>query len=296
MEVIHSTVLEPQDIWWERGGLSSPAVVEFAGKYQLLYAALGEDGISRLGLAVSDDGELFKRLDSPIYETPDDVPDARLGLIQPRAILTSGKETIICAIGRTVLPIGTINLKDTEQAVPWKQSIFTLSTKDLRHFRLTGPIMPNLGCDAAVSFPARISSRLWLLQALSGNLMLSNAKQWDEFEGSLQLLSTEGKTTGGILSLGPPPILVENGWLLLYGRSEKNELYLEAALLAKENPLVVLKRSTEPLWRLPTSPNSAVSWSSLLLQRGSFHLYYSAKGTVGLAKFSQESILASLNV
>mgnify|MGYP003346235348 FL=1 len=45
----------------------NPAAIKLDGGTYLLYRAIGADGVSRLGLATSDDGKTFKNLPFPIY-------------------------------------------------------------------------------------------------------------------------------------------------------------------------------------------------------------------------------------
>ena len=60
-------VLEPQ-MGWERYGCFAPTVLEHGGKYHMWYGARGEDKVSRLCYATSEDGVRWLRPSLGLYE------------------------------------------------------------------------------------------------------------------------------------------------------------------------------------------------------------------------------------
>src|SRR5438270_10368267 len=77
-------VLAPRGNDWESAGTFNPAVVEFNGKFIMLYRAQDAAGTSRLGYAESTDGIHFTRRAEPVlspvveYEKDGGVEDPRL--------------------------------------------------------------------------------------------------------------------------------------------------------------------------------------------------------------------------
>lgn len=54
---------------WEAWQTFNPGVILLNNKVHILYRAIGEDGVSRLGYAISGDGfKIDERLSSPIYQ------------------------------------------------------------------------------------------------------------------------------------------------------------------------------------------------------------------------------------
>src|SRR5258706_4913400 len=77
-------ILSPQDNGWESAGTFNPAVIEYDGKFVMLYRAQDGAGTSRLGYAESRDGIHFMRRAEPVlspeaeYEKDGGVEDPRL--------------------------------------------------------------------------------------------------------------------------------------------------------------------------------------------------------------------------
>src|SRR5579864_7804713 len=72
-------ILTPTSHWWEERAVFNPGVVVHDGRVALVYRAVGADGLSRFGLAWSDDGErIEQRLEIPFYEGALDDPLAQI--------------------------------------------------------------------------------------------------------------------------------------------------------------------------------------------------------------------------
>jgi len=75
---------------WESKSVFNPGVINLEGKVYLIYRAWGEDNISRLGLAVSEDGFKFtERREEPIFE-PKRRSETK-GCEDPRLTLIDGR-------------------------------------------------------------------------------------------------------------------------------------------------------------------------------------------------------------
>lgn len=63
-------IIEPRpEHDWEAWQTFNPGIILLEGKVHFLYRAIGQDGISRLGYAASQDGfKIDERLSSPVYE------------------------------------------------------------------------------------------------------------------------------------------------------------------------------------------------------------------------------------
>lgn len=81
-------VLRPQGPSWESTNLYNPAAAVVDDRVVLLYRAHGEDLVSRLGIATSEDGLHFTREADPVMEPEHDYE--RMGCEDPRLALING--------------------------------------------------------------------------------------------------------------------------------------------------------------------------------------------------------------
>ncbi len=74
---------------WESRLVFNPAAAYENSLFHLLYRAVGEDDISRIGYAVSADGYEFFRFDKPVF-TPRGIAESK-GCEDPRLVCLEGK-------------------------------------------------------------------------------------------------------------------------------------------------------------------------------------------------------------
>ncbi len=104
-------ILEPiKEHTWESNYVLNAGALRLDGKVYLIYRAVGEDDISRLGLAMSKDGFKFtERLEEPIFE-----PRGRSeqkGCEDPRMTLIGGRVYMLyTAYGRFVTQIALASI------------------------------------------------------------------------------------------------------------------------------------------------------------------------------------------
>ena len=68
-------ILGPTDSWWEARAVLNPGAALVGGRVAIVYRAVGADGLSRFGLAWSDDGEhVTARGELPFYEGALELP------------------------------------------------------------------------------------------------------------------------------------------------------------------------------------------------------------------------------
>lgn len=304
MEFPRQVVLEPRDVWWERGGVLNPAVVEIGGKVHLLYRAVGADHISRFGLAISEDGETFTRFDEPIFEGDPNNPYERLGVEDPRATVI-GRDIIITYTASSVYPTGTkpINQPLDPTHTPWRVRVSALKTRDMRSFQKLGVIMPDLDSKDAVLVPARHLGFYWLIHRVDPSIFIARSRDLKKWEGNIEMMSSKESWEELKIGAACPPIEIEEGWLLLYHGVSNNHTYsLGAVLLAKENPAVVLKRTKYPImsphfdWERRGVVSNVIFPTGACVAHGKIRLYYGgADKVIGLAKIPLESIMTSLD-
>src|SRR5579875_2167302 len=88
----HNPILAPSDRWWESRAVLNPGTALVGNRVAIIYRAVGNDALSRFGLAWSDDGEhIDQRLPLPFYEGALDDLLARLGVEDPRITPLDGR-------------------------------------------------------------------------------------------------------------------------------------------------------------------------------------------------------------
>ena len=296
-------VLEPRPLWWEAKGVFNPATVEWQGRVHLLYRALGEDHISRLGLAVSADGESFQRLDLPVLEGDENDPLERLGIEDPRAVAID-RTIYITYTAASVYPVGYQGPSAASlntPGVPWRVRVCAFKTTDLRRFTRLGVLLPEVNSKNGVLFPERIQGRFWLLHRINPSIYLASSPNLRHWQGSLQLVGPRPGWEELKVGAACPPIATEKGWLLLYHGVDKQRIYrVGAALLDQSNPAVVLQRTTRPIlepsqaWEKRGQVPNVIFPTGFFLKDGRLWLYYGgADRVVGLIKIPLEDLLSN---
>lgn len=304
MEFSRQVVLEPREIWWEEGGVFNPAALELGGKIHLLYRAVGRDHISRFGLAISEDGETFTRFDQPIFEGDPNNPNERLGVEDPRATVI-GRDIFITYTAVSIYEASSkpINQPLDPTFTPWRTRVSILKTRDMRSFQKLGVVLPDIDSKDAVIVPERHLGFYWLIHRVDPSIFIARSRDLKKWEGNIEMMTSKELWEQSKVGAACPPIEVEDGWLLLYhGVSASHTYSVGAALLARENPAVVLKRTKYPImsphfdWEKRGVVNNVVFPTGAIVSHGKVHLYYGgADKVVGLAKIPLENIMQALD-
>ncbi len=189
-----------------------------------------------------------------------------------------------------------------------------MSTLDMKTFQRHGIIFASENKDV-VLFPKRIDGDYVALHRPNPNSHFSPPSIWLArsldmiYWGRHQpLVSGHESWEGDRIGSGPPPIRVDQGWLLLYHGSERTRVvggvgqYTAGALLLDLNdPSRVVARSTAPIMKPTASfetsgfvPN--VVFPTAMLDHGdTLEVFYGAADTcIATAEFSKREILDSM--
>jgi predicted GH43/DUF377 family glycosyl hydrolase len=272
---IISAVLENA---WEAWQTFNPGVIlledsngspKKTSKIHFLYRAIGEDGISRLGYAVSNDGFIVnERLSSPVYEhkliktLKESSSSIRSGASfiyysfasggsfggseDPRPVRVNREDTIYmtytaCDEGLRVA-LTSIKVQDFLQK-KWKWNAP----------KLISP--PNEVHKNWVLFPEKIKGKYALLTSINPEVLIEYLDDL-EFNDGKFIKSTYGGVCRKncwdtyVRGAGPPPIKTRYGWLLFYHATDKSDpgkYKVGAMLLDLNNPTKALHRSPEPI-------------------------------------------------
>jgi beta-1,2-mannosidase len=239
-------VLAPQGNAWESAGTFNPAVIEYNGKFVMLYRAQDAAGTSRLGHAESPDGVHFTRRPEPVlspeadYEKDGGVEDPRLQKFGDTYYLT----------------YTGYNKKDAQLCMATSQ--------DLIHWDRKGVLLPaykgnwNKGwTKSGAIVPEKIDGKYWMYwlgtsvdktdqMGLSYSQDLVN---WTEATETPVLPRRPGKFDSRVVEPGPPPILTQSGIVLIYNGADDQLVYRTGvAVFDRKDPRRVLSRTDEAIF------------------------------------------------
>jgi predicted GH43/DUF377 family glycosyl hydrolase len=284
-------ILSPQGSSWESAGTFNPAVVEYNGKFVMLYRAQDGAGTSRLGYADSADGIHFTRRAEPVlspeteYEKDGGVEDPRLQKFGDIYYLT----------------YTGYNKKDAQLCLATSQ--------DLIHWERKGVILPaykgnwNKGwTKSGAIVPEQIDGKYWMYWLGTsadktdqmGISFSTELLHWTEATETPLLPRRPGKFDSRVVEPGPPPILTQSGIVLIYNGADDQLVYRTGvAVFDRKDPRKLLSRTDRPIFapeknweRLGQVPN-VVFVEGVARQGKRWFFYYGAADKyVGVAEAS----------
>jgi predicted GH43/DUF377 family glycosyl hydrolase len=301
-------ILTSTDRWWEAKAVFNPGVTVHEGRIALVYRAVGADGISRFGLAWSEDGErITERSELPWYEGALDDAEARLGVEDPRVTLLDGAYYLTYCKA-SVEPADTPKL--SWETAPFKMRSGVGVTDDFSSMRERSTVLPGRNTKDAVLFPERIGGDYAVLVREYPGIQLVRSP--DLVDWSLPpravMEPRPGTWEGERIGAGPPPIRTPWGWLLLYHGNEylhmpgNKRLYrMGLAVLDAEDPTRVIYRHPDPIfspeeaYEMEGPVGNVVFGTGLIELRDRLYLYYGAgDGVIGVAWIDREELYAFL--
>ncbi|MDO9575943.1 MAG: family 43 glycosylhydrolase [bacterium] len=279
-------ILSPRGNGFESKAVFNPGVILDNGTFYLFYRAQDESGRSTIGLALSEDGMNFARYPEPVispeydYELPGGCEDPRIVKIEYIYYITYTGYS----------PKGT-------------PSCLAVS-KDLVNWEKLGPIAPN---KSAAILNRKIDGKYWLYYG-DTNIWIAHSTDmvhWDVVEKPV-MRPRKGCFDEGLVEPGPPPIITEEGILLIYngnipkekavelgkkeGREKVREYNTGWALFSKEDPAKLIARCDSPFLTVTEDfekngqVNDVVFSEGLVQKDGKSYLYYGCADTyIGVA-------------
>lgn len=240
----NNPIITIQNIPYKANSVFNAAAVKFNDETIILMRVEDMRGISHLTIARSKNGiDNWKIDEKPtLCPEPDKFPEEVWGIEDPR--ITYLEELKKYAITYTAYSHGG-------------PLVSLALTEDFEKFEKVGAILPPEDKDAAI-FPIKFNNRWALIHRPIISTPHSAAHIWISFspdlfhwgEHRILIRAREGAWwDANKIGLSPPPILIPEGWLILYHgvrRTAGGAIYrLGLALLDKENPARVLRRSDE---------------------------------------------------
>ncbi len=260
---ILNPVLKPNpSIPWMSKKVYNPAAVFHKGKYHLFFRAVGDDWVSRIGHAVSKDGEKFEVAPNPVFEV---LKNESRGHEDPR----------ITRIGNDfVMVFGAYDGVSVRLHTAWSRDLYEWerkgeAIKDFDFIKTGGSFvkfdsnkniiesktspkgeLARIRSKSGGIFPQKINN-LYIMLFGEFQMFLSTSKDgvnWDTPNAPF-LSKREGNYfDNAFVEMGPQPIKTEKGWLVLYhGVNTKHEYSLGYLLLDLNDPTKILYRSEKPI-------------------------------------------------
>ena len=236
-------ILEPlKEHPWESKYVLNAGAVRLEGSVYLVYRAFGEDEISRLGLAISEEGfEFNQRLAEPIFE-PGGKNDAK-GCEDPRLTLIGERLYMTyVAFNGTLAQIALVSIGIGDFiAHRWE--------KWHRH----GIVFPRCNDKDGALFPEQFGGKYAMLHRVDPHIWITFSSHlrcpWSRKEHRILAGSTSGMMWDGHkIGAGAQPIKTKYGWLLITHGVDHDHVYrLGVMLLDLADPAKLIYRSPNPV-------------------------------------------------
>jgi len=277
---------------WESRMVFNAATLYEDNRVHIVYRAVGDDGISRLGYASSSDGyQIDERLPYPIFE-PSTSEDAD-GCEDPRITLLDG-QYFMCytALNDRILSTFQIALTSIE--------VNDLINKRWKWGERLYPFSGIRNKDAAL-FPNKINGKYALLHRVEPDICIAysdNLINWCNMKAIIR--PQREKWDSFKIGIGSPPIETDWGWLVIYHGVNFNKAYcLGIVLLDKDNPEKVIYRSSKPILepieeyeRLGAVPNVVFSCGTVKMDNEVLIYYGGADSVLCVANYTLDELIS----
>lgn len=299
-----------QDNEWECWQTFNPGVVLLNNKIHFLYRAMGDDGVSRLGYAISSDGlTIDKRLSYPVYSHDNGGSFLNVysflsggsfkGAEDPRLVRVSDEDEIhlIYTACEDGLRVGLSSIKVED---------FLNNEWNWNNPNLISP--PGEIHKNWVIFPEKINGQYAIIHSINPTVQIEyrDSLDFDEdeyinsFYGGME---EDGRWDKLVRGVGPPPIKTDEGWLVLYHAmgEDKGKYKVGAKLLDLKDPSKILYRSNSPIlepeehYENNGHKPGVVYASGAIVKDGRLLVYYGCSDSyVGVAHAPVDDFLDSL--
>jgi predicted GH43/DUF377 family glycosyl hydrolase len=271
----NNPILSPGKYEFEQEAVMNPAAVHDGERTHLFYRAIGNDGVSRVGYASSEDGIHFDdRLPYPVYSL--EGPDPHLaalrrsyaeknypalvasggswgGVEDPRAVIIDGRVYLSFSAFQNwnSVRIGMISiaLEDLKNKI-WNWSPLTFLSPG-------NQVQKNW-----MLFPEKIKGQFALLHSISPKVEVAYRDDLTQIGKAEPLITSAERARVDIVDsrsgfwhsrmrgAGAPPLKTPFGWLLFYHAmqaSESHKYKMGAMLLDSKDPSKVIARAPVPV-------------------------------------------------
>lgn len=299
----NNPILKPY-YWWESNGVFNPAITEYNNNFYMLYRGQGDDGVSRLGLAISKDGIKFKRTSKyPIIDVDTSNKYSNNGLEDPRIAKIDDTYYITHTLA-SECPEGSDEAYCGPDGNRWIIRIGLTTTTDWKTFNYRGIILKDLNSKNATFFPSKFNDEYALLHRVDKHINLSFSKDFTNFEKGRSVMVSDSVDWQELrIGICSAPIDLNIGWLSTFHGVDKNRKYrLGLVLFDKNNPRKILYRSYEPImspyeeYERSGTVKDVIFGTGMIKKSETIYIYYGAADTViGVATIDANLLEEELN-
>lgn len=270
-------ILLPQGTGFESKAVFNPTVVVKDGTVYMLYRAENWEGkgwwngTSCIGLAYSKDGVHFTRYSKNPVIKPEYTYEQPGGCEDPRVVAVNGLYYL------------TYTGYDGQTA-----RLCLATSDDLIHWKKYGPIFPQKRWTKSGAILATKINGKYVMYFGDSNLWIAYSDDlihW-QAEDIPVMRPRPGFFDSKLVEPGPPPILTDDGILLIYNGADYQGKYSVGwVLFSKNDPTKIIRRAQEPLlevtepWEKTGQTYSVVFAEGLAEKDGVWYLYYGAADT-----------------
>jgi predicted GH43/DUF377 family glycosyl hydrolase len=277
---------------WESRRVFNAAAFRAKDRVHILYRAIGDDSVSRIGYAAASDGyHIDERLPTPVFEAASDAE--KDGCEDPR--LTLFDNTLIMAYTA---------LRESDEQFIYQISLASIDVDCFlgKQWKWKDRSLPFPGVrnkDAAI-FPRRIDGKIVMFHRFEPDVCMARSDDlrcWYDIK-SVMAPRTRRWDCWKVGATGPP-IELNEGWLFIYHGVSFDKVYrLGVALLDRDNPAVVLHRCDEPILtpvehyeRFGKVPNVVFSCGNVLMDNQVLVYYGGADSVLCVATYDLAELL-----
>jgi beta-1,2-mannosidase len=224
---------------------------------------MGDNWVSSIGHAVSADGEVFERDQTPLLQAEDDsysIEDPRITQIDDTFYLT---HTFYDGLNVKLQQYTSEDLKTWqahgEMMPDWdfqKAGGFLVDSDPVQAKANKDPVARRKWAKSGAIIPERIDGKIWMLFGDRYIWLASSSDgiKYNAVEEPFIRPRGEPFFDSQQVEMGPPPIKTDQGWLVLYhGINKEVEYKLGYALLDSNDPSKILRRGELPIFQ-PSEP------------------------------------------
>jgi predicted GH43/DUF377 family glycosyl hydrolase len=271
----NNPILSPGKYDFEHEAVMNPAAIHDGDRTHLFYRAIGNDGVSRIGYASSEDGTHFDdRLPYPVFAL--EGPDPHLAALRrayaeknhPALVASGGSwggtedPRAVVIDGRVYLSFSAFHNWDSVRI-----GVTSIALQDLqkKNWKWTPPSFlsaPNQVHKNWVLFPEKILGKFAMMHSISPTVEIAYRNDLAAVGTHEPHIISEQRARADIVDeksgfwhsrvrgAGAPPVKTPFGWLVFYHAMQANEPHkykLGAMMLDKNDPSKVLARSPIPV-------------------------------------------------
>ena len=226
---------------WESKLVFNAAAISIEKDIHILYRAMGNDGVSRIGYAKTSDGfHIDERLPIPIFEPTLEME--RNGCEDPRLTLIDDK---------LFMAYTALAMQDHRQL--YQISLTSIEANDFlnKNWSWNERILPFRGIrnKDAVIFPRKIRNKYVMFHRFNPDICVTYSDELKRWYDIRSVIRPRHKSWDSWkIGAAGTPIELNEGWLCVYHGVSYEKVYsLGVVILDKNDPEIVLSRSERPI-------------------------------------------------